>query len=92
MESATLAAIDAGSNAIRLKIVEVKPDGTIEEVYQHRAPVRLGHEVFLTGFLNDGAIEKAIEAFGEFRGVIDRMKVHTTRAIADQCNTRSRQR
>ena len=67
MESATLAAIDAGSNAIRLKIVEVKTDGTIEEVYQYRAPVRLGHEVFLTGFLNDEVIEKAIEAFGEFR-------------------------
>ena len=28
MESATLAAIDVGSNAIRLKIVEVKTDGT----------------------------------------------------------------
>ena len=82
MESATLAAIDVGSNAIRLKIVEVKTDGTVEEVYQHRSPVRLGHEVFLTGFLNDNVIEKAIEAFGEFREVIDKMKVHTTRAIA----------
>ena len=36
----------------------------------------------MTGFLNDGAIEKAIEAFGEFRQVIEEMKVHTTRAIA----------
>ena len=82
MESATLAAIDVGSNAMRLKIIEVKADGTVEEVHQHRAPVRLGHEVFLTGFLNENVIEKAIEAFGEFREVIENAKVHTTRAIA----------
>ena len=67
---------------MRLKIVSVKPDGILEEVYQHRAPVRLGHEVFLTGFLNQQAIEKAIEAFDEFREAIDKSKVHTTRAIA----------
>ena len=71
MESATFAAIDVGSNAMRLKIVKVRSDGSLEEVCQRRAPVRLGHEVFLTGFLNQQAIEEAIEASDEFREAID---------------------
>lgn len=82
MESASFAAIDVGSNAMRLKIVEVRGDGAVEPIYQCRAPVRLGHEVFLTGFLAEEAIQKAIEAFGEFRDVLKRSKVHSTRAIA----------
>ena len=82
MESASFAAIDVGSNAMRLKIVQVQPDGSIEPIYQYRAPVRLGHEVFLTGFLAEEAIQKAIAAFGEFRDVLKTSKVHSTRAIA----------
>ena len=82
MESATFAAIDVGSNAMRLKIVEVKPDGSIIDTYTSRAPVRLGHEVFLTGFLNQTVIEKAIDAFGGFRREIDNAKVQAIRAIA----------
>ncbi len=82
MENASFAAIDVGSNAMRLKIVQVQADGSIEQIYQCRAPVRLGHEVFLTGFLAEEAIQQAIEAFGEFRDVLKKSKVHSTRAIA----------
>ena len=82
MENASFAAIDVGSNAMRLKIVQVQADGSIEPIYQCRAPVRLGHEVFLTGFLAEEAIQQAIEAFGEFRDVLKKSKVHSTRAIA----------
>jgi exopolyphosphatase/guanosine-5'-triphosphate,3'-diphosphate pyrophosphatase len=82
MESVTFAAIDVGSNAMRIKIVEVKADGSAEPLYQYRAPVRLGHEVFLTGFLDEDAVQKAIEAFGEFRAVIENSKVYAIRAIA----------
>ncbi|MCY4486217.1 MAG: Ppx/GppA phosphatase family protein [Deltaproteobacteria bacterium] len=81
-EPATFAAIDVGSNAMRMKIVGLEPDGAVTTLCQQRAPVRLGHEVFLTGFLNDGLIQKAVEAFGEFRDAIDRWKVRSTRAIA----------
>ena len=81
-EPATFAAIDVGSNAMRLKIVGLEPDGSIKSLFQQRAPVRLGHEVFLTGFLNEDLIQKAVEAFGEFREAIDKWKVRSTRAIA----------
>ena len=81
-EPATFAAIDVGSNAMRLKIVGLEPDGAIKSLFQQRAPVRLGHEVFLTGFLNEDLIQKAVDAFGEFREAIDKWKVRSTRAIA----------
>ena len=67
---------------MRLKIVGLEPDGSIKSLCQQRAPVRLGHEVFLTGFLNEDLIQKAVEAFGEFREAIDKWKVRSTRAIA----------
>lgn len=81
-EPAAFAAIDVGSNAMRLKIVGLEADGSVRSLHQQRAPVRLGHEVFLTGFLNEGLIEKAVEAFGEFRDAIDEWKVRSIRAIA----------
>ena len=39
-EPATFAAIDVGSNAMRLKIVGLEPDGSIKSLFQQRAPVR----------------------------------------------------
>ena len=81
-EPAAFAAIDVGSNAMRMKIVGVEPDGSIKTLCQQRAPVRLGHEVFLTGFLNEDLIQRAVAAFGEFREAIDKWEVASTRAIA----------
>ena len=63
-EPAAFAAIDVGSNAMQLKIVGLEPEGSIKSLCQQRAPVRLGHEVFLTGFLNEDLIQKAVETFG----------------------------
>ncbi len=81
-EPAVFAAIDVGSNAMRLKIVGLEADGSVKNLCQMRAPVRLGHEVFLTGFLNEGLMEQAVEAFGEFRAAIDKWKVGSVRAVA----------
>lgn len=80
--AATFAAIDVGSNAMRLKIVALGADGSLATVQQQRAPVRLGHEVFLTGFLKQELIEQAVAALGEFRAELDKWEVRSTRAIA----------
>ena len=45
-EPAAFAAIDVGSNAMRLKIVGLEPDGSIKSLCQQRAPVRLGTRSF----------------------------------------------
>jgi exopolyphosphatase / guanosine-5'-triphosphate,3'-diphosphate pyrophosphatase len=92
------AAIDVGSNALRLRIVEasapshgpksqppIVPDtagGPWRDLATLRAPVRLGAEVFLSGRLAPASIGQACDALREFRAEIDRAKVDAYRAIA----------
>jgi exopolyphosphatase / guanosine-5'-triphosphate,3'-diphosphate pyrophosphatase len=89
------AAIDVGSNALRLRAVEAAapsnsvksqlpllPEAQWRDLATLRAPVRLGHEVFLTGRLAPASIGQACDALREFRGEMDRWKVDAYRAIA----------
>src|SRR4051794_21067744 len=73
---ARLAAIEIGSNALRLRIVEVDPptmapDGprftAFRDVFVDRAPVRLGRDVFTKGRIEPGVIGAACEALRRFR-------------------------
>src|SRR5579863_394268 len=90
------AAIDVGSNALRLRLVEagapspgprteaagiVAPDPW-KDLATVRAPVRLGSEVFLSGRLAPASIGQACDALREFRQEMDRWKVDDYRAIA----------
>jgi exopolyphosphatase/guanosine-5'-triphosphate,3'-diphosphate pyrophosphatase len=81
----TVAAVDIGSNAVRLLISNVENVGgerkitTLESI---REPVRLGQDVFRNGSLSDETIERALEAFGRFRALIDQHGVKWTRAVA----------
>jgi len=88
---ARLAAIDIGSNAIRLRIVDVDPPAqgpegprfyAFSEVFADRASVRLGHDVFTRGELEPGVIALACEALRRFRGSMDTAKVDRYRAVA----------
>src|SRR5271165_5674281 len=92
------AAVDVGSNALRLRIVEayapshgpkaqppIVPDSTggpWRDLATLRAPVRLGAEVFLSGRLAPASIGQACDALREFRAEMDRAKVDAYRAIA----------
>jgi len=88
---ARLAAIDIGSNAIRLRIVEVDPPvvtpegprfSAFRDVLADRAPVRLGHDVFTKGRIEPGVIGAACEALRRFRAAMDGAKVDRYRAVA----------
>jgi exopolyphosphatase/guanosine-5'-triphosphate,3'-diphosphate pyrophosphatase len=88
---ARIAAIDIGSNALRLRIVEVDPptvgpDGprftAFRDVFVDRAPVRLGHDVFTKGRIEAGVIGAACEALRRFRAAMDSAKVDRYRAVA----------
>jgi len=88
---ARLAAIDIGSNAIRLRIVDVDPPtvgpggprfSAFRDVAVERAPVRLGHDVFTRGRLEPGVIGAACEALRRFRAAMDTAKVERYRAVA----------
>lgn len=77
----TLAALDVGSNAIRLQIVSVRPSGRVVELESLREPVRLGRRVFLTGLLEEAEIDRAAHALAAFRATMDRHGVERYRAV-----------
>lgn len=77
-----LAAIDAGSNAIRLVIARATSPHQIQILDNERAAVRLGHNAFTKRLLDDKTISSAARVFRDFR---DRMDHHHTgiyRAVA----------
>jgi exopolyphosphatase/guanosine-5'-triphosphate,3'-diphosphate pyrophosphatase len=76
------AAIDVGSNALRLLVVEADGPRAIREIHTERASVRLGRDVFLEGRLAKAAISQACEALRHFREVLDLHKVDRYRAVA----------
>ena len=90
------AALDLGSNALRLRIVEAhapalgreqlellpEASASFREVTSLRAPVRLGSEVFVTGRLAASSIGQACAALREFRAAMDAAKVDAYRATA----------
>lgn len=88
---ARLAAIDIGSNAIRLRIVDVDPpamgpDGPrfspFRDVLSDRAAIRLGHDVFTKGYIETTVLGAACEALRKFRQAMDDAKVDRYRAVA----------
>lgn len=87
MNGQRLAAIDVGSNAIRLRIVE--SDG-VREVLQARAAIRLGHDAFRDGELSRGTMNAAVEALHAFRDEMRRAGVGAYRAVATSATRESR--
>src|SRR5205085_1571716 len=67
MDHPRFAAIDVGSNAMRLRIVEALGPAQWREVHSARAAVRLGRAVFRTGCLSTAALADACRALREFR-------------------------
>ena len=77
-----VAAIDIGSNAIRFLATEYSGPSASTILEQVRAPVRLGHDVFLTGRLADGAVQAAIDALHACRQRMDELGISRYRAVA----------
>ncbi len=77
-----LAAIDAGSNAIRLAIARATGPHHIQMLYAERAAVRLGHNAFTRREITSNTIDRAARAFREFRDKMDQHSVGAYRAVA----------
>lgn len=74
MARSTVAAIDCGTNSIRLLIAEIDGDAKTDLLREMRV-VRLGQGVDETGTLAPEAVERTLEACREYGGVIDAMGV-----------------
>jgi exopolyphosphatase/guanosine-5'-triphosphate,3'-diphosphate pyrophosphatase len=77
-----LAAIDVGSNTIRLTVAEVQDDDTYRVLDEEREMVRLGEKLDRTGRLSDASIERALAALGKMKAIADGFKITELRAIA----------
>ncbi|MGA7919368.1 MAG: HD domain-containing protein [Candidatus Acidiferrales bacterium] len=77
-----LAAIDAGSNAIRLVIARATSPKRIEILDSERAAVRLGHNAFTRRVISGTTISRAARAFRQFRDKMDQYNVCAYRAVA----------
>ena len=62
-----IAAIDAGSNAIRLVIAEAKSLHTYHELKNERVALRLGHHAFTQRRFDGQTIDQAVEVFQRFK-------------------------
>lgn len=77
-----VAAIDAGSNAIRFVAAEFMDPAHYVELEYQRVPVRLGHNAFLTGRLDDETMAAAVATMAAFRRSLDNFGIARYRAVA----------
>ncbi|MDZ4084446.1 MAG: hypothetical protein U1E10_15990 [Bdellovibrionales bacterium] len=77
-----IAAIDVGSNAIRLVIGEIDDKGEIKVLKKFREGVRLGKDTFSNGEISKKSIERTLETFIKFRRFIKEHDVKQIRAVA----------
>jgi exopolyphosphatase/guanosine-5'-triphosphate,3'-diphosphate pyrophosphatase len=77
-----VAAIDLGSNAIRLTIAEVHSPSHYKILEKFRFPVRIGTDVFQTGEVSASKIDEIIEVFRKFSSHLTHFQVQEVQAVA----------
>ena len=77
-----VAAIDVGSNTLRLLICDVE-NGKIKHIlYEDRKITRLAEDLINTHLLNDKAIDRTIEALKDFKQAIEQFKPYRINIVA----------
>ena len=80
-----LAAIDIGSNAVRLLITSVsinKKDTKFKKISLVRVPLRLGEDVFSKGKISEKKVKKLEKTLKAFKILMQVHKVHMFKAVA----------
>jgi len=91
-EPVHIAAIDAGSNAVRLSVARAYSALDIEPVHAERYPLRLGESVFVRPRFSEDIFKKGAKAFRHFREVMDEFGVTRYRAVATSATREARNR
>jgi exopolyphosphatase/guanosine-5'-triphosphate,3'-diphosphate pyrophosphatase len=76
-----LAAIDVGTNAVRLEIARRLPDGSLETLHQERDPVRPGEGVFETGSMPRPVADRLVAVLRRYAALCRRDRA-AVRAVA----------
>src|SRR5574341_95167 len=66
-----LAAIDVGSNSIKLVVVDAAASDSFAILAREKDPVRLGHDTLLQGRLSPEAVARAVECIKRFRAIAE---------------------
>ena len=82
MKTQKLAAIDIGSNSLKLVIVEAAASDSFTVLLQERERVRLGHETLRNKFLSPEAISLSADAIAKFRSIAESRNVNSIIAVA----------
>ncbi len=81
MKTQKLAAIDIGSNSIKLAIIEAAASDSFTVILQERERVRLG-ETLKTRFISAEAIQKSADAIAKFRSIAESRSVNKILTVA----------
>jgi exopolyphosphatase/guanosine-5'-triphosphate,3'-diphosphate pyrophosphatase len=89
----TFAAIDIGSNSVRLKISRLQA-GRLKEIHEDREVTRLGAGVFSSGLLSPEAMTETVRVLRRFHRAMqecgtDSVRVVATAALRDARNSRA---
>jgi exopolyphosphatase/guanosine-5'-triphosphate,3'-diphosphate pyrophosphatase len=90
-EEPVIAAIDVGTNAVRLEIARVRRDGTLDVLHQERDAVRPGEGLFLSGAMPKPTIERLLAAMRRYGALCRRYKARI-RAVATSAVREARNR
>lgn len=85
-----VACIDVGSNAIRFGAAEFSAPTRFRWLATERVPVRLGHDVFLTGQMSPEVLDAAAAAMAGFRRNLDALGIARYRAVATSATREAR--
>ena len=76
-----LAAIDVGTNAVRMELARPLPDGSLETLHQERDPVRPGEGLFETGVISRQVADRLLSTLRRY-GALCRRDAARVRAVA----------
>ena len=91
MSETVLAAIDVGTNSVRLEMARPLPEGSLETVHQERDPVRPGEGLFTSGSIPRPVADRLLSTLRRYAALCRRHKARV-RAVATSAVREARNR
>ena len=82
MKTHKIAAIDIGSNSLKLSVVEAAASDSFTVIQQDRERVRLGQETLRNKFLSSEAINRSAQSIAKFRSIAESRNADAIVAVA----------